>query len=807
MSNNPKRRPREWVALGDSFAAGPGAGDAWGDRPECVRGERTYPLQMQNNRDMPGPARGQKPAFTMKACTGDVTTNLTDQNNPNYQLGAIKDTTDFVTLSIGGNDVKFSTILKACVYGIAGDCDQAIAGGRGNLYDGVMHTNYFNVINEILDRMRWQDRREFYQRTSIYQTGYSQFFDSFTDQCDTTSFFPYDGLNIAPLMKKELRRKLNHLAHEVNYVLNYWIAILNVDNSHGTTLNKPFTSALNYADVDTAYTNNRFCRDGVTEPDRSNADTWFFHLLGSQGESVDSNQGGKNSTYDGVKAEMQAYDNPDINPEVEPRWVIKTFHPTSAGMDLTATFMVNFKLKYREAVQATLGTTFDVMVLGDNVPYASQDPTSPIYQGFMRHLRSIFGSSRFYGFPPDAYPGLAKIEYLGSQQPDYLGAAPHECYPGATIDQLHQNFRDSPDSNLQNKLVILQAGTTDLLFDIDVRHAAQRVYRLIRTIFKRDKNAVVLLAHIPMIGIGGDGSTWYNLQRRVVEYNAHLSAVADMLMRQGFKVMKVHSSATPREHMDGDFLLPNAMGYERMAYDMAEAMVLVNAIGWLPPNTDSQAAEPDDQDSLKKAAAAGSIQQSGAANEVPKVVCTEDRSQSVGQGAPNSKGILDAIFRGKTKEKFVNDVACKKKEICKMSTNGLHGDPAAPEMLLLNATECVYAGGSSAGSDFNQLVVRLPTFDYDLDNAQECKDAVSDILKTCFEESEDWYGGSWKGSDGLSIEFSNLNYPRSSVLDHMGIIPMEADAVKAAVEQDRPMTTQLPLVANDLGDYPESEWV
>lgn len=201
MTNNPERNPAEWVALGDSFAAGPGAGDAWGNQPQCVRGSNAYPLAMQAD-NIPGPAIGQKPAFTMKACTGDVTTDLVNQNDPNYQLGAFHGSTTFVTLSIGGNDVQFSTILKTCVFGLLGNCDDSIGDARTTLYSGVMHTNYVNVINQILTRTAWQQRPAANKRTVIYQTGYSQFFDAYTDQCDGTSFVPYDGLDLGPKITK-----------------------------------------------------------------------------------------------------------------------------------------------------------------------------------------------------------------------------------------------------------------------------------------------------------------------------------------------------------------------------------------------------------------------------------------------------------------------------------------------------------------------------------------------------------------------------------------------------------------------------
>jgi hypothetical protein len=70
------------------------------------------------------------------------------------------------------------------------------------------------------------------------------------------------------------------------------------------------------------------------------------------------------------------------------------------------------------------------------------------------------------------------------------------------------------------------------------------------------------------------------LQRRVVAYNANLSAVVDMMYSQGYRIIKVHTSATALEHGDGDFILPITQGYLRLAYDFAEAIVFANAAGF-----------------------------------------------------------------------------------------------------------------------------------------------------------------------------------------------------------------------------------
>lgn len=167
LANHPPERPAEWVGLGDSFAAGPGAGTDLNRDPaeiECKRGANGYPNSLQNSDEMPGPddpnMGPSKPRFTFKACTGDITTDIVDARNNNYQMQAVGPGTTFVTLSIGGNDVKFSEILEKCVFGRGGDpdCNQRLQNARDILYGVDMHRNYVNVIYQILENMQYRRR-------------------------------------------------------------------------------------------------------------------------------------------------------------------------------------------------------------------------------------------------------------------------------------------------------------------------------------------------------------------------------------------------------------------------------------------------------------------------------------------------------------------------------------------------------------------------------------------------------------------------------------------------------------------------
>lgn len=508
--------------------------------------------------------------------------------------------------------------------------------------------------------MAWTGRGN-NKRTAILQVSYSQFFDAHTDQCDSATFLP---VGFGPTMTKDLRIKLNRLVHEVNYQQAYWIDLLNFRNSDDNLLRQPFTSSGFFVDADQLYTGHRFCRNSVTEPDRNNEDTWFYHLFGKkqtdpQGTQVDDTPPDIASNPTAFNDTVDKYFDETGRPGAQQEWLAKTFHPTSRGMDQTASYMIGPVLDIRGAAQLTAQGTIDVMVVGGYVAFASQDPASPIYQGIIPHLKAIFRDNSWYSFPnpfPSPPPPHARVNFIGSQGGQNLGNEPHETYPDATIDQLHQNLRASVDLHLQQKVVILMAGTKDLLFNDDPVQAAGRLAMLIQTIFDADSAAAVLLGHIPMIGINDDGRHWLPLQRRVVEYNARLSAMSDQFLAEGYKVLKVHTTATTMEHLDNDWIRPNTKGYLRMAYDFAEALAMANAFGWLEENV--PIGTPGDVGPLAPA-------------DTDKAVCSQMITTRA-QGDPSPDDIINALRRDQvTEDDFINNVACKFSEICELSLDGV----------------------------------------------------------------------------------------------------------------------------------------
>ncbi|MGQ0840295.1 SGNH/GDSL hydrolase family protein [Actinokineospora sp.] len=105
------RRHTHYVALGDSYASGPGIPAQTGLPLGCARSDHNYPaLVAQWLRTV---------SFTDVSCGGATTVHMTGPQqvaggtNP-PQLDALRKETDLVTLTIGGNDFGFGEILGTC---------------------------------------------------------------------------------------------------------------------------------------------------------------------------------------------------------------------------------------------------------------------------------------------------------------------------------------------------------------------------------------------------------------------------------------------------------------------------------------------------------------------------------------------------------------------------------------------------------------------------------------------------------------------------------------------------------------------
>lgn len=106
-----------YVAMGDSFSSGEGnspfeTGTNIQGTNQCHRSNQSYPRTLEND----GPLSLGLTRFV--ACSGAKVSNvLSGSWNEPAQINALSSDTKNVTITIGGNDIKFSDFAYACVYG------------------------------------------------------------------------------------------------------------------------------------------------------------------------------------------------------------------------------------------------------------------------------------------------------------------------------------------------------------------------------------------------------------------------------------------------------------------------------------------------------------------------------------------------------------------------------------------------------------------------------------------------------------------------------------------------------------------
>jgi lysophospholipase L1-like esterase len=126
-----------YVALGDSYSSGTGTRD-YSLNSGCQRGPYAYPALIKADR--PGTN------LTFVACsgakTGDVLAN---------QVQSLSATTNIVTITIGGNDAGFSSVITKCAEPWPVNCDGDITNAQ-NYINNTLPGNLNSVYSQIKSR-------------------------------------------------------------------------------------------------------------------------------------------------------------------------------------------------------------------------------------------------------------------------------------------------------------------------------------------------------------------------------------------------------------------------------------------------------------------------------------------------------------------------------------------------------------------------------------------------------------------------------------------------------------------------------
>ncbi|MGW4887671.1 SGNH/GDSL hydrolase family protein [Streptomyces murinus] len=125
-----------YVALGDSYASGVGAGSYISSSGDCDRSTNSAAYLWN---------AAHKPAsFAFNACSGATTDDVMAN-----QLGSLNSSTSLVSISIGGNDAGFASVMQTCVLNSDSTCLSAIASAKSyitNTLPGKLDTVY-NAIH------------------------------------------------------------------------------------------------------------------------------------------------------------------------------------------------------------------------------------------------------------------------------------------------------------------------------------------------------------------------------------------------------------------------------------------------------------------------------------------------------------------------------------------------------------------------------------------------------------------------------------------------------------------------------------
>jgi hypothetical protein len=106
-----------YVALGDSYSSGVGAGSYISSSGDCDRSTKAYPY-LWNAAHSPS-------SFAFTACSGARTDDVLAN-----QLGPLDSATSLVSITIGGNDAGFADVMTTCVTSSDSGCLSRIATAR-----------------------------------------------------------------------------------------------------------------------------------------------------------------------------------------------------------------------------------------------------------------------------------------------------------------------------------------------------------------------------------------------------------------------------------------------------------------------------------------------------------------------------------------------------------------------------------------------------------------------------------------------------------------------------------------------------
>ena len=236
---------------------------------------------------------------------------------------------DLVTVSAGGNDVGFETVLKNCVYlpHSESDCDNAL-----NAAQTLINNNLESNVDGLLDDL---DKKMAVNGIVVY-TLYAKFFNADTDACSDKTWTYLDPTGSSGLkLTKERRKRLNDMVDSANQKIQN--AITSFRNRYETAKAELVTASW---DNFVIATKGRFCEQGASDNPDDNLGLVFQRLDNTPKfippEKVEVHQAVKREAV-GLRGNRK-YSHSYLQARV-PDDIARVFHPTEYGHAVISAFI------------------------------------------------------------------------------------------------------------------------------------------------------------------------------------------------------------------------------------------------------------------------------------------------------------------------------------------------------------------------------------------------------------------------------------------------------------------------------------
>ena len=214
-----------YVALGDSYSSGVGAGDYTSASGDCDQSTNAYPY-LWDGANAPA-------SFADETCSGAQTADVVSS-----ELGALSSATTLMSITIGGNDAGFSSVMEDCVLEGTSGCESAVASAESfveNTLPGRLDTVYADIAADA-------------PNAHVVVMGYPEFYD--LSQSGTCVGLSYDSRSAIDGGADVLDGVIQAAA--AKYGFSY-VDIRPYFSGHEICDSNSYLHSLNWLDIDESY--------------------------------------------------------------------------------------------------------------------------------------------------------------------------------------------------------------------------------------------------------------------------------------------------------------------------------------------------------------------------------------------------------------------------------------------------------------------------------------------------------------------------------------------------------------------------